>query len=83
MAPDASRYIPALSFHWLTPLYDPLLRWGMREADFKRRLISRAHVRPGQDVLDLLAHQGDLPHRTLRRRGLPSQRAVLRGHHRQ
>ncbi|MDT8322284.1 MAG: hypothetical protein RQ826_17340 [Xanthomonadales bacterium] len=25
------RYIPAQRWRWLTPLYDPLLRWGMRE----------------------------------------------------
>jgi ubiquinone/menaquinone biosynthesis C-methylase UbiE len=26
---NEKRYIPALSFHWLTPLYDPLLKWVM------------------------------------------------------
>jgi len=56
----ASRYIPALSFHWLTPLYDPLLRWGMREQHFKRSLIARAAIRPDQDVLDLGCGTGTL-----------------------
>ena len=48
-----NKYIPALSFRWLTPLYDPLIKWGMREESFKQRLIERAHVLPGQKVLDL------------------------------
>lgn len=46
-------YIPALKFGWLTPLYDPLLRWGMREDKFKRSLIDLAHIQSGQRVLDL------------------------------
>jgi hypothetical protein len=29
---ESKRYIPALSFRWLTPLYDPLLKWVMRGA---------------------------------------------------
>ena len=48
-----SRYIPALSFKWLTPLYDPLLKWVMREENFKRRLIHQANIQPKMKVLDL------------------------------
>ena len=33
-----ARYIPALSFKWLTLLYDPVLKWVMREERFKRHL---------------------------------------------
>jgi ubiquinone/menaquinone biosynthesis C-methylase UbiE len=47
------QYIPALGHNWLTPLYDPLLRWGMREEQFKGDLIARAQIGPGQRVLDL------------------------------
>lgn len=47
------RYIPALRYDWLTPFYDPLLRWGMREDRFKRRLIDQAQIQAGQRVLDL------------------------------
>lgn len=48
-----TRYIPALSFRWLTPFYDPLLKWGMREQTFKCHLIQQANIRPGMSVLDL------------------------------
>ena len=53
-------YIPALRFRILMPLYDPLLKWGMREEAFKRRLIARAAIEPGQDVLDLGCGTGTL-----------------------
>lgn len=55
-----AKYIPALSFDWLTPLYDPLLRWGMREGTFKRRLIHQANIQSGQRVLDLGCGTGTL-----------------------
>ena len=54
------RYIPALSFRWLTPLYDPLLKWVMREASFKHKLIEQAHIRPRMKVLDLGCGTGTL-----------------------
>jgi len=46
-------YIPALGRDWLTPLYDPLQRWVMREDQFKRHLIRQAQIKPGHRVLDL------------------------------
>jgi len=55
-----ARYIPALSFRWLTPLYDPLLKWGMREETFKRRLIERMGLQPNQRALDLGCGTGTL-----------------------
>ena len=48
-----NQYIPALRFNFLTPLYDSVLRWVMRELTFKRRLIEEAHLAPGDRVLDL------------------------------
>jgi SAM-dependent methyltransferase len=45
--------IPALSYNWLTPLYDLLIRWTMPESAFKRRLIEQAMIKRGQRILDL------------------------------
>src|SRR5215210_6233006 len=47
------KYIPALSLDWLTPLYDPLIRWFMPESKFKTRLVMQAHIRRGHRILDL------------------------------
>lgn len=60
MARRFPRYIPALSFRWLTPLYDPLLKWGMREETFKRRLLEQVNLQPGQRALDLGCGTGTL-----------------------
>jgi len=57
---EIKRYIPALSYDRLTPLYDPLLRWGMREETFKSALIRQAEIRPGMRVLDLGCGTGTL-----------------------
>ncbi|MBI5215912.1 MAG: class I SAM-dependent methyltransferase [Ignavibacteriae bacterium] len=48
-----SHYIPALKFHWLTPLFDPLMNIAMREITFKRQLIEQAAMQPTHRVLDL------------------------------
>ncbi|MEW6405163.1 MAG: methyltransferase domain-containing protein, partial [Chloroflexota bacterium] len=55
-----TRYIPALHFRWLTPLYDPLLKWVMREETFKRKLIQQANIQPNMKVLDLGCGTGTL-----------------------
>ena len=47
------KYIPALNFDWLTPLYDPVVRWLMPESKFKSHLVRQACVRAGQRVLDV------------------------------
>ena len=54
------KYIPALSFSGLTPLYDLLMRLGMREDAFKRRLVEQAEIQPGQRVLDMGCGTGTL-----------------------
>ena len=56
----SDRYIPALGHDLLTPLYDPLLRWLMREDRFKRRLVNQAEIRGGHRVLDLGCGTGTL-----------------------
>lgn len=47
------KYTPALSFDFLTPLYDPLIALTNWENTFKRELRRRAEVQPGERVLDL------------------------------
>ncbi len=44
---------PALSFKWLTPIYDPLVAFTIRESTFKRQLVAQAKISPGQKVLDV------------------------------
>jgi len=60
MTAKPGRYIPALSFRWLTPLYDPVWKWVMKEYAFKRRLIAQAAVHNGQHILDLGCGTGTL-----------------------
>src|SRR3989304_3553043 len=50
---DTAPYIPALKYGWLTSLYDPLLRWVVRESTFKRHLVEQARIKKGQRILDL------------------------------
>ena len=54
------RYIPALSFRLLTPLYDPILKWVMREDVFKHKLTLQARILPGMKALDLGCGTGTL-----------------------
>jgi ubiquinone/menaquinone biosynthesis C-methylase UbiE len=54
------RYIPALGFDFLTPLYDPLVAATTRERTFKRALLAQAGVRDGERVLDLGCGTGTL-----------------------
>jgi hypothetical protein len=55
-----SRYIPALSFRWLTPLYDAVLKWVMREDTFKHELVQQVNIQVGMKVLDLGCGTGTL-----------------------
>lgn len=47
------QFIPALRYDWLTALYDPLIRWGLREDAFKQALIRQARLEKARQVLDL------------------------------
>ncbi|MEQ7050039.1 class I SAM-dependent methyltransferase [Paenibacillaceae sp. P-4] len=53
-------YIPAMKFHWLTPIYDPVLKWGMKENKFKTHLVQQGNVKPAQRILDLACGTGTL-----------------------
>lgn len=48
-----NEYIPALGLDWLTPFYDPVLKWLMHEEHFKRDLVQHLGLQPSQRVLDL------------------------------
>ncbi len=53
-------YVPALRFPALTNLYDPLVRWALRESTFKSELVRQARIEPRIRVLDLGCGTGTL-----------------------
>jgi ubiquinone/menaquinone biosynthesis C-methylase UbiE len=53
-------YLPALRFRALTPLFDGVVRWTMRERTFKARLLAQADLQRGHSVLDLGCGTGTL-----------------------
>ena len=53
-------YVPALGFHFLTPVYDLVVRKTTRERRFKQALIEQAGIQPGQRVLDVACGTGTL-----------------------
>jgi SAM-dependent methyltransferase len=55
-----TKFLPALRFRILTPLFDPLVRVTTRERNFKARLLEQAAIRPGERVLDLGCGTGTL-----------------------
>ena len=54
------KYIPALSYYWLTPIYDPVVRLTTREKLFKKALVSQCGIKPGQRALDIACGTGTL-----------------------
>jgi ubiquinone/menaquinone biosynthesis C-methylase UbiE len=53
-------YIPALSFDWLTPFYDTVMRLTTREKVFKKALVAQAEIKANHRVLDLACGTGTL-----------------------
>lgn len=47
------QYVPALSFDFLTPLYDPIVALTTREKTFKGALVRQIDLRAGKRTLDL------------------------------
>lgn len=60
MKKTKKNFIPALSFHWATKFYDPLVRRTTKEYSFKRALIEQAKLDENQTVLDLACGTGTL-----------------------
>lgn len=57
---NEKRYVPALRYHWLTNLFDPLVALTARERAFKQCLIQQANIKEGHRVLDLGCGTGTL-----------------------
>ncbi|MBP1685507.1 MAG: Methyltransferase type 11 [Deltaproteobacteria bacterium] len=53
-------YVPALSYDFLTPLYDPIVRLTTRDHTLKRRLLEQGGVRDDHRVLDIGCGTGTL-----------------------
>ena len=60
MQSPASKYLPALRFHWLTPYYDNIAGLATPERRFKQALITQAQLEQGHRVLDLASGTGTL-----------------------
>lgn len=50
----------ALGFRWLTPLYDSLIHYFLREQAWKSALVSQAHIAEAGKILDLGCGTGTL-----------------------
>ena len=53
-------YIPALGLRTLTPFYDFIQKWIVRDKRYKSRLIEQAQIQPGMRVMDLGCGTGTL-----------------------
>ena len=60
MSDANEEYIPALSYRFLTPFYDFIQKYIVRDVRYKSLLIEQADIRAGQKVLDLGCGTGTL-----------------------
>jgi len=60
MSEANDEYIPALSYRFLTPFYDFIQKYIVRDVRYKSLLIAQAKIQPGQYVLDLGCGTGTL-----------------------
>lgn len=59
-SPEGDRFVPALGFAALTPLYDAVIAVTVRESTFRRALLAQAAIAEGHRVLDLGSGTGTL-----------------------
>ena len=60
MSNTNEEYIPALSYRFLTPFFDFIQKYIVRDVRYKSLLIRQANIQPGQTVLDLGCGTGTL-----------------------
>lgn len=60
MTKTTEEYIPALSYRFLTPFYDFIQKFIVRDVRYKSMLIDQAGLQPGHSVLDLGCGTGTL-----------------------
>ena len=60
MNPENEEYIPALSYRFLTPFYDFIQKYIVRDVRYKALLIEQANIQAGHRVLDLGCGTGTL-----------------------
>ena len=53
-------YVPALGFHWLTALYDPLIRSWSAASRMRTSVIDAMQLQPGMRILELGSGPGRL-----------------------
>ena len=60
MSNTSEDFIPALSYRFLTPFYDFIQKYIVRDVRYKALLIAQAKLQPGHHVLDLGCGTGTL-----------------------
>lgn len=60
MSQNSAPFIPALKYNFLTPIFDPVLRWTLRDKVFKGALIDQARMESEFPVLDVGCGTGTL-----------------------
>ena len=60
MSDTNEKYIPALSYRFLTPFYDLIQKYIVRDVRYKSLLIEQANIQPSHHVLDLGCGTGTL-----------------------
>jgi trans-aconitate methyltransferase len=55
-----ANYIPALRFHWLTALYDPMIQRWIAASEIRAAMIEAMALQPGMRILELGSGPGRL-----------------------